>query len=109
MPTVVFGAEKDPEIPGAISCFGKSFRVVAALIRWSNFYIGPDSGVSWIASTTNTPMGVFLDPTRQARYNVGFRDVLRGDKDDIEEWTIYASPKTVIEHVRSKVFMEEPI
>jgi len=103
MPMVVFGAGTDPEIPGTVSCFGKPFRVVAALIRWSAFYIGPDSGVSWIASTTNTPMGVFMDPLRQARYNVGFRDVLRHDKDDIEEWGIYTSPKTVIDHVKESV------
>ena len=121
MPTVVFGADSNPEIPGTISCFGKPFRMVAALIRWSAFFIGPDSGVSWIATTTNTAMGVFMDPLRKSRSNVGFRDVLRNDKDDIEEWGIHTSPDVVLAHIEnsiselgpqirnSKVFMEETV
>ena len=76
LPTVVFGAASDPHVPGTISCFGQSLRMVAALIRWSNFYVGPDSGVSWIAATTETPMGVFLDPQQKRRFNTGFQDVV---------------------------------
>jgi hypothetical protein len=96
LPTVVFGAASDPHIPGTISCFGQSLRMVAALIHWSMFYVGPDSGVSWIAATTDTPMGVFLDPQQKKRYNTGFRDVLQGEKDNIEEWDIHTSPDVVI-------------
>ncbi len=96
IPTIVFGSASDPHVPGTISCFGQSLRMVAALIHWSNFYIGPDSGVSWIATTTDTPMGVFLDPQQKRRFNTGFRDVLRGEKDNIEEWDIHTSPDMVI-------------
>jgi len=96
LPTVVFGAASDPHIPGTISCFGQSLRMVAALIQWSMFYVGPDSGVSWIAATTDTPMGVFLDTQQKKRFNSGFRDVLKGEKDDIEEWDIHTSPDVVI-------------
>jgi GT2 family glycosyltransferase/ADP-heptose:LPS heptosyltransferase len=102
VPTVVFGAASDPHVPGTISCFGQSFRVVAALIRWSTFYIGPDSGVSWIASTTDTPMGVFMDPQQKRRFNIGFREVLKGEKNDIEEWDIHTSPDVVISCILNK-------
>jgi GT2 family glycosyltransferase len=108
LPTVVFGAGSDPHVPGTISCFGQPFRMVAALIRHSAFYIGPDSGVSWIASTTDTPMGVFLDPQQKRRFNTGFRDVLRGEKDDIEEWDIHTSPDVVISTILESVVMRTP-
>jgi ADP-heptose:LPS heptosyltransferase len=121
IPTVVFGAKDDPAVEGTIPCFGKSFRMVAALIRWSAFYLGPDSGVSWIATTTNTPMGVFMDPVRRKRFNVGFQHVLRNDKEDIQEWDISTHPDVVIDHIKSSIsdfefrisnshsFMEEQI
>jgi tetratricopeptide (TPR) repeat protein len=99
-PMIVFGRVADPEIPGTISCFGQSLRMVAALIGWSSFYIGPDSGISWMATTTDTPMGVFLDPLRRRKLNIGFRDVLQGEKDDIEEWDIHTSPDAVIAHIQ---------
>lgn len=108
MPTVVFGEKTDPAVPGTISCFGKPFQVVAALIGWSSFYVGPDSGISWIATTTRTPMGVFMDPTQRSAIKAGFRDVLLAEKHDIEEWGIYTSPETVIQHVRSTVLIGEP-
>ena len=104
VPVVVFGGASDPEIPGLISCFGRPFQTVAALIRWSAFYAGPDSGVSWIATTTNTPMGVFMDPLRCSRYNVGFRDIVGGEKDDIEEWEIHTNADVVISHIRNSIF-----
>lgn len=106
-PTIMLGSATDPEIPCTISCFGKPFEVIAALIRWSAFYIGPDSGISWIATTTETPMGIFMDPLRQNRLNAGFRSVLAGRKADIEEWNIYTGTQTVLEHVRSQVLVEE--
>ncbi len=103
VPTVLFGAKDDPIIPGTIPCFGKSLLMVAALIRWSTFYFGPDSGASWIATTTDTPMGVFMDPERQRRFNVGFRDVLRNDKEDIQEWDINTHPDAVISHIKNSI------
>jgi len=103
MPVVVLGEKTDAEIPGTISCFGKPFQTIATLIRWSSFYIGPDSGISWIATTTNTPMGVFMDPLRQEHLKVAFREVLRREKDDVEEWGIYTSPDVVIQHIRNRI------
>lgn len=108
MPVVVLGEKTDPAVPGTISCFGKPFQVVAALIGWSAFYLGPDSGISWIATTTGTPMGVFMDPTPPSDLNTGFRDVLLAEKKDIEEWGIYTSPDTVIQHLRSTILIKEP-
>lgn len=108
LPTVVFGAAYDPHVPGTISCFGHSLRMVAALIRWSTFYVGPDSGVSWIAATTDTPMGVFLDPQQKRRFNTGFRNVLRGEKDDIEEWDIHTTPDAVISTILGTALVRTP-
>jgi ADP-heptose:LPS heptosyltransferase len=99
MPLVVFGGPDDPTIPGSIPCFGKSFWTVVALIELSAFYIGSDSGVSWLATTTNTPMGVFLDPARQKQFKTGYREVLRGEKDDIEEWGIHTGSDVVLDRV----------
>ncbi len=105
---MVLGEKTDPAVPGTISCFGKPFQVVAALIGWSAFYLGPDSGISWIATTTGTPMGVFMDPTPPSDLNTGFRDVLLAEKKDIEEWGIYTSPETVIQNLRSTILIKEP-
>ncbi|PYS51934.1 MAG: hypothetical protein DMG13_17515 [Acidobacteria bacterium] len=103
LPVIVFGEKTDPEIPGTFSCFGKPLQMIAALIGWSSFYIGPDSGISWIATTTSTPMAVFMDPLRQEHLKVGFRDALRGEKDDIEEWGIYTSADVVIGHIQKSI------
>ena len=105
LPTVVFGGPSDPHVPGTISCFGQSLRMLAALVQSSMFYIGPDSGVSWIAATTDTPMGVFLDPQQKKRFNTGFRDVLRSEKHDIEEWDIHTSPDMVISTILENSFV----
>jgi len=99
-PTIVFGKRGDPEIPGTISCIEKPFQVIAALIRWSRFYLGPASGTSWLATTTDTPMAVIFDPLRKAPV---FREALREERDDIQEWDIYTSLQTVLAHVESKV------
>jgi hypothetical protein len=101
MPMVVFGNKGLPEIPGAISCPDKHFQVVAAIIESSCFYLGPDSGISWLAATTETPMAVIADLLQQNPSTTGFRDVLRGEKDDIQEWDIYTSVQTVLAHIES--------
>ena len=106
MPMVVFGRKTALEIPGAIPCLDKPFQVVAALIRWSCFYVGPDSGMSWLATTTNTPMAVIGDLLQQSPSNRGFRHALRGEKDDIQEWDIYTSVQTVVAHIESKLHVE---
>ena len=67
LPVVVIGDAGEFATAGTIPCFGRSPRVVAALIRWSAFYMGPDFGVSWIALTTGTPMGIFIDSTKESR------------------------------------------
>ena len=102
IPTVVFSATADPEIPGTIQCRDKPFQVIAALIRWSCFYAGPDSGISWLATTTDTPMTVFLDPLRQSQLNIGVRGVLAGEKSNVQEFDIYTSLQTVLDHIEEK-------
>ena len=102
-PVVVFGTRRNPEIPGAIPCLEKPFQVMAAIIRWSCFYLGPDSGITWLATTTNAPMAVLVDPVRRDGTDSAFRTALRGEKNDIQEWDIYTSLQTVLEHIESKL------
>ena len=99
-PTVVFGIKGDPEIPGTIPCLEKPFQVIAALIRWSSFYLGPDCGISWLATTTNTPMAVFLDPARQNEL-INYCSVLHNEKKNLTEWDIYTSLQAVLERIES--------
>jgi hypothetical protein len=106
VPMVVFGGKTTSVIPGTIPCIDKPFQVIAAIIRWSCFYLGPDSGISWLATTTNTPMAVIADPHRPNPSNIGFRDALSGEKDDIREWDIYAGLQAVLAHVASKLPVE---
>jgi glycosyltransferase involved in cell wall biosynthesis len=97
VPLIVFGDRTDPEIPGAISCIDKPLQVIAALVRWSLFYLGPRSGVSWLAATTDTPMAIIGDP--MADIAPGLREILRGEKDNIEEWDFYTNLQTVLAHI----------
>jgi hypothetical protein len=103
MPLVIFGKKTDPQIPGAISCVGTPSQVIAAIVRWSCFYLGPVCGVSMLATTTDTPMAVFVDPLLQTPGKTGIRQALRGEKDNIEEWDIYASLPTVLAHIEAKL------
>ncbi len=102
-PTIVFGKRSDPEIPGTIACIEKPFQVIATLICWSYFYLGPASGISWLATTTDTPMAVIFDPLHQDPTKSDFREALRGERDDIQEWDIYTGLQTVLTHVESKL------
>ena len=97
VPLIVFGSRTDPEIPGAISCIDKPLQVIATLIQWSSFYLGPQSGLSWLAATTDTPMAIIVDPTAQTA--PGLREILRGEKDNIEEWNFYTNLQTVLAHI----------
>ena len=103
MPMVVFGRKVNPEILGAIQCTDMPFQVIAAMIRWSCFYLGSDSGMSWLATTTGTPMAVFIDPECNNRLDSGLGGVLRGEKYDIREWDIYTSLQTVLAHFESRL------
>ncbi len=106
MSTVVFAKKGNPLLPGTVSCLDKPLQVIACLIRWSCCYIGGNSGISWIATTTRTPMAVLLDPAGQSPTDIGFRDLLRNEKDDIQEWDIYTSVPAVLEFVESKTLIE---
>ncbi len=107
VPVVVFGKNTGPEIPDTICCFDKPFEVVAALIRWSSYYVGSDSGISWLATTTDTPMAVFVDGVRANRFPIGYRSVLRGEKENIQEWDIHTSLDTVLDHIGGSVRLVE--
>ena len=101
MPLVVFRTKGSAEIPGAISCSDKPFPVIAAIIHSSCFYLGPESDVSWLATTGNTPMGLFADPAVEKALAIGIRDSLREERDDIQQWDIYTRLETVVEHIES--------
>lgn len=103
VPLIVFGSQKDPEIPGAISCIDKPFQVIAALIRWSCFYLGPQCGVSWLAATTDTPMALIGDPMAHTTPVCSFRETLRGERDNIQEWDFYTNLQTVLGHLEPYV------
>ncbi|PYS02121.1 MAG: hypothetical protein DMG15_25800 [Acidobacteria bacterium] len=103
MPMVVFGTKMNPEIPGTTTCTDKPFQVIAAIIRWSRFYLGPDSGLSWLATTVGTPMAVFIDPEAKNPIDTGLGSIVRGGKHDIREWDIYTSLQTVLTHIESRL------
>lgn len=105
IPTVVFAKKGDTAIPGTIPCIDKPFEVMAALIRWSSLYLGGNSGVSWLAATTHTPMVVFLDPAVPGRGHMGFCDGLKREKKEIVEFDIYTSIPAVLEHVEREILI----
>jgi hypothetical protein len=96
-PTVVFARNGDPQVPNTVTCFDTPLELMAVLIGWSRFYLGPANGSSWLATMTETPMAVFFDP-RQAPRN-SFVEMLRGEKKDIQEWNIFTNLQTVLDHV----------
>jgi len=103
LPLVVIGEADEVAIAGTIPCFGQAPRVVAALIRWSAYYMGPDYGVSWIASTSGTPMSIFIDSRKSPRVHASFVEILTREKEDVTEWNSRTSEESVIEHIASKV------
>ena len=100
IPTVLFGRKGEPEIPASIACLDKPLDVIALLIGWSCFYLGLDYGVSWLATTTDTPMAIFFYPRGHDRRR-GLRDVLRGEKDSIREFDIYTNVDRVLGYIES--------
>ena len=106
MPVVVFGAEGSTDIPGTISCTSKAFPLIAALIHCSCFYLGHESGVSWLATASDTPMALFADHQTS---RTGIRNLLRGEKDDIQQWDIYTRLETVVEHIQSMIRLGVPV
>jgi tetratricopeptide (TPR) repeat protein len=103
--TVVFGKKENGEVPGTVWCVDQPLPVIALLIEWSCYYLGPSYGISWLATTTDTPMAVFFDPRTNGGRAAGFRDVLHSEKHDVQEWEIYTNIQTVLEHVESTAFV----
>jgi len=103
LPVVVIGEAGEFATAGTIPCFGRSTRVVAALIRWSAFYMGPDFGVSWIASTCGTPMGIFIASSKGSRNYAGLVEILTQEKEDVIEWSSQTNTESIIEHIASKL------
>jgi hypothetical protein len=67
-------------------------EVMAVLISWSCFYLGPSYGASWLATATGTPLGLFYDPKEpHTRIDVS--------RSDIQEWSIYTNLSTVLDHL----------
>jgi ADP-heptose:LPS heptosyltransferase len=103
LPIVVIGEAGEFATAGTIPCFGRSTQVVAALIRWSAFYMGPDFGVSWIASTCGTPMGIFIGSSKDSRNDAGIVEILTQEKEDVIEWSSQTNTESIIEHIASKL------
>jgi tetratricopeptide (TPR) repeat protein len=106
MPVVVFGKKSDPEIPNTIACHDKPLDVINVLIRSCAFYLGPAYGTSWLATATDTPMAVFFDPHERNDHGC-FRDLLRGEKNNIGEWSIYTNVRTVLDHLESTLLLPQ--
>jgi len=103
LPVVVIGEAGEAAIAGTIPCIGRSYRLVAALIRWSAYYLGPDFGMSWIASTTGTPMGIFTNSANDFRARPGFVEILDQERECMTEWDPQTSTESVIEHIAARV------
>jgi hypothetical protein len=88
-----------------VTCVDQPLPVIALLIGWSCFYLGPSCGISWLATTTDTPMAVFFDPRSNRGRTAGFRDVLQAEKHDVQEWEIYTNIQTVLDHVESSALV----
>jgi Glycosyl transferase family 2 len=103
LPVVTFTRKSDTAVPGTVPCLEKPYETIAALISRSCCFVGGESGISWLAATTDTPMAVFYDPLNRTRMNTGFSEPLRARSKDIKEWDLYTSVPGVLEFIESKV------
>lgn len=102
LPMIVFGKKGDSEIRGTISCLDKSPEVIAVLIGWSSFYLGPAYGISWLATATDTPAGIFFDPQDCDDSRRFFKDS-REDRQSVQEWSIYTNLRIVADELEAAV------
>jgi tetratricopeptide (TPR) repeat protein len=92
LPVVVFGKKGEAAMPRTIACTDQPLEVIAVLISWSSFYLGPSYGASWLATATGTPLGLFYDPKEpHTRIDI--------PRSDIQEWTIYTNLSTVLDYL----------
>lgn len=103
IPVVTFTRKSDTAVPATVPCLAKPSQVIAALISRSCCYVGGESGISWLAATTNTPIAILYDPLNRTRPNAGFSGLLLAEKKDIREWDLYTSVPSVLEFIESKV------
>ncbi|HLQ76413.1 MAG TPA: galactosyltransferase-related protein, partial [Terriglobia bacterium] len=103
LPVVVIGGPEEFATAGTIACLGRTYRVMAAVIQLSAFYLGPEYGMSWLATTTDTPMGVFTESRSRLRTGSGLKEFLRVDRDGIWEWDSRTPSETVMDHVVSTI------
>jgi len=100
LPVIVLGNAGDVDIPGTLACPDMSLEATAVLIGWSSFYLGPAGGLSWLATATDTPMGVFFDPHDDQEAGRFLRES-RGDERLTQEWSIYTNLRTVVDYIES--------
>jgi GT2 family glycosyltransferase len=103
MPVVILGRADESPIAGTISFNGRAHRTMAALIGLSAFFLGPDFGVSWLAATTDTPMGVFVSSGKGRRLRASLADIIGKERDDLTEWAINVSDDAVVHHISSTI------
>jgi len=106
VPVVVIGRAGENAIAGTIPCFGRSHRVLAAIIEMSAFFLGPDFGVSWLATTTNTPMGVFVSSGKNNRLRPSLTDLLGKERANLVEWAPHISDEKVVHHISTTIQKE---
>ena len=98
---VQLGGDKDTPLPGALNCRNLPLKRGIETISRCDLYIGCDSGPSWMASCTSTPMIVFMDAERRRRYNVGFKCVM--PEKDISELPIEVPVNQVLMLLRKRL------
>jgi hypothetical protein len=64
LPVVVFGKKGETPMARTIACVDQPLEMMAVLIGWSRFYLGPAYGTSWLATATATPLGIVLRSQR---------------------------------------------
>lgn len=93
-PIILIGGSDDEMIEGAIDCRGYPIKMGIEIIRRCALYVGGDTGPTWMACCTPTPIIVFIDPVRKAWVHVGFKKVV--PKNNIIELSILSNYGTVL-------------
>lgn len=73
---ILIGGSDDEPIDGAVDCRGYPIKMGIEIIQRSALYVGGDTGPTWMACCTPTPVVVFTDPVRKAWVHVGFKQVV---------------------------------
>ena len=79
-------------LPGTVPFCDRSMTEVQALMEGALFYLGPDTGVSWLAVTAECPIWILMDEQRRRFVPVGFQSFLHKEKEMITEIPVEQDP-----------------